>query len=67
MNEDQLEQLCLEWFQENGWEILYGPDLDGGMGGSPILVQGLAAPAPRDYREVVLKSYLERNYSGILH
>jgi len=26
MNEDQLEQHCLDWFREGGWEILYGPD-----------------------------------------
>ncbi|MCF7971589.1 MAG: type I restriction endonuclease subunit R, partial [Methylococcaceae bacterium] len=58
MNEDQLEQHCLDWFREGGWETLYGPDIDGGMGGSPL--QGQAAPAPRDYHEVVLKSYLEQ-------
>lgn len=27
MNEDQLEQLCLEWFSETGWQINYGPDI----------------------------------------
>lgn len=27
MNEDDLERLCLEWFQETGYETAYGPDL----------------------------------------
>jgi len=27
MNEDQLEQHCLDWFREGGWETLYGPDI----------------------------------------
>ena len=49
MNEDQLEQLCLEWFGDNGWEIAHGPDLapDGG------------APERQDYRQVLLLGDLE--------
>lgn len=27
MTEDQLEQQCLEWFGEVGWEISHGPDI----------------------------------------
>ncbi|MCG6657547.1 hypothetical protein HOP52_07200 [Halomonas campisalis] len=27
MSESQLEQLCLAWFADNGWEIAHGPDL----------------------------------------
>ena len=27
MNEAQLENLCLEWFREGGWDVFYGPDL----------------------------------------
>lgn len=27
MNEDDLEQLCLDWFREGGYEVAYGPDL----------------------------------------
>jgi type I restriction enzyme, R subunit len=26
MNETQLESLCLGWFRDKGWDILYGPD-----------------------------------------
>ena len=27
MTEEQLEQLCLEWFAETGWVLAHGPDL----------------------------------------
>lgn len=27
MNEYQLEQLCLDWFRESGWDVAYGPDI----------------------------------------
>ena len=49
MNEDQLEQLCLEWFADNGWEIAHGPDIacDGPM------------PERADYRQVLLLADLE--------
>jgi len=44
INEDQLEQLCLDWFSEGGYEYIYGPDIapDG------------EAPERADYRQVVL-------------
>lgn len=49
MTEDQLEQQCLEWFAETGWEVAYGPDLapDG------------SAPERADYRQVLLLTDLE--------
>lgn len=49
MTEDQLEQQCLEWFAEGGWEIAHGPDLapDG------------ATPERADYRQVLLLADLE--------
>lgn len=49
MNEDQLEQLCLEWFADNGWEVAYGPDIshDG------------PNPERSDYRQVLLLADLE--------
>ncbi|KMQ49794.1 Type I restriction-modification system, restriction subunit R [Chitinispirillum alkaliphilum] len=28
MTEDQLEQLCLQWFHETGWETLNGPNIN---------------------------------------
>lgn len=27
MTEDQLEQQCLQWFAEGGWEIAQGPEI----------------------------------------
>ena len=49
MTEDQLEQQCLEWFAEGGWEIAHGPDLapDG------------PSPERADYRQVLLLADLE--------
>src|SRR5690606_8668086 len=49
MTEDQLEQQCLQWFAEGGWEIAHGPDLapDG------------TAPERADYRQVLLLEDLE--------
>lgn len=49
MTEDQLEQLCLEWFAEGSWEVAHGPDLspDGD------------APERADYRQVLLLADLE--------
>lgn len=42
--EDQLEQLCLNWFRDGGYEYAYGPDIahDG------------EAVERMDYRQVVL-------------
>ncbi|MBE0508690.1 MAG: type I restriction endonuclease subunit R [Marinospirillum sp.] len=49
MTEDQLEQECLSWFAEGGWEVAHGPDLapDG------------PAPERVDYRQVLLLGDLE--------
>ena len=49
MTEDQLEQQCLEWFAESGWEIVHGADIapDG------------PAPERSNYRQVVLLADLE--------
>jgi len=44
MNEDELEQLCLEWFRENGWDVVYGPDI------SP----DSSNPKRSDYHDVVV-------------
>ncbi len=48
MNEDELEQLCLEWFRNNSWDVLYGPDI----------APDSNNPERSDYHEVVLKRYL---------
>ena len=48
INEDQLEQLCLQWFREIGYEYAFGPDIahDG------------ETPEREDYRQVVLTGRL---------
>ena len=44
ITEDQLEQLCLTWFSDTGWQTAHGPDL------SP----GGTTPERDDYRDVLL-------------
>ena len=48
ITEDQLEQLCLDWFRAGGYEYAYGPDIafDGDM------------PERSDYQQVVLTGRL---------
>ena len=48
MNEDELEQLCLNWFRDNSWDVAYGPDI----------APDSNNPGRSDYHEVVLKRYL---------
>lgn len=55
MNEDQLEQLCLEWFRDNSWDVLYGPDI----------APDSDNPERKDYREVILKHYLQESLEKI--
>jgi type I restriction enzyme, R subunit len=55
MNEDQLEQLCLDWFRDIGWDFTYGPDL----------APDSSHPARADYREVVLKHELRSAISTL--
>jgi len=44
ITEDQLEQQCLNWFRDGGWDAVFGPD---------IAYDGIA-PERASYREVVL-------------
>jgi len=55
MNEDQLEQLSLEWFVDTGWEVLHGPD---------IAFDG-ANPKRANYSEVLLRGELEEAFTRI--
>ncbi len=48
MNEQQLEDLCIGWFQKTGWQFMHGPD---------IAPEGVS-PERADYRQVVLKERL---------
>lgn len=55
INEDQLEQLCLQWFRETGWEYVHGPEI------APEAVSSERA----DYRDVVLKDRLANAVSRL--
>jgi type I restriction enzyme R subunit len=48
ITEDQLEQLCLSWFREGGYEYAFGPD---------IAYDG-KAPERADYRQIILNERL---------
>lgn len=55
MNEEQLENLCLEWFRDGGWQVIHGPDIapDG------------PAPQRADYAQVVLEGHLREAFTRI--
>ena len=55
ITEDQLEQQCLGWFREGGWETVFGPDIahDG------------TAPERANYREVILVGRLTRSLARL--
>ena len=48
MNEQQLEDLCISWFQETGWQFVHGPDM----------APDSAQPERTDYWQVVLRERL---------
>lgn len=48
LNEQQLEKLCLIWFQQVGWQFAHGPDI----------APDSSAPERTDYHQVVLRERL---------
>ncbi|WP_084612729.1 type I restriction endonuclease subunit R [Pseudogulbenkiania sp. MAI-1] len=48
MNEQQLEELCLTWFQETSWQFVHGPDI----------APDSDHPERSDYRQVILRDRL---------
>jgi type I restriction enzyme R subunit len=48
LNEQRLEELCLRWFQQVGWQFAHGPDI----------APDSSAPERTDYRQVVLRERL---------
>ena len=48
MNEQQLEDLCIGWFQVTGWQFVHGPDM----------APDSAQPERTDYRQVILRERL---------
>src|SRR5690606_26929109 len=55
MNETQLENLCLDWFREGGWDVLHGPDI------APETENA----ARKDYRGVLLESVLAQSIARL--
>ena len=55
MNEQVLEDNCLAWFEQGGWDVLHGPDIapDG------------ANPLRQDYAQTILKAHLLRGFERI--
>lgn len=55
MNEEQLENRCLDWFRNGGWDVLYGP----------AIASDGTNPQRNDYTQAILKSDLEMTFSRI--
>jgi len=55
MNEAELENQCLDWFRESGWEILHGPDI----------APNRDNPLRRDHTQVVLEAHVAAAFSRI--
>jgi type I restriction enzyme R subunit len=44
MNETQLENLCLDWFLDNGWEVVHGVDI----------APDSSNPLRKDYKQILV-------------
>ena len=55
MNEEQLENFCLDWFREGGWEVLHGSDI----------APDSSAPLRSDYTQVTLDRHLQDAFERI--
>ena len=55
MNETQLENLCLDWFSENGWEVVHGVDI----------APDSSNPLRRDYKQVLIESDLQTAFERL--
>ncbi|WP_314338495.1 type I restriction endonuclease subunit R [Acinetobacter guillouiae] len=55
MNETQLENLCLDWFAENGWEVVHGVDI------APDSNNSLR----KDYKQVLLESDIQTAFERL--
>ena len=49
MNETQLENLCLDWFAENGWEVVHGVDI----------APDSSNPLRKDYKQILIEADLQ--------
>ena len=55
MNETQLEDLCLDWFDENSWEVVHGVDIAPDSGN----------PLRKDYRQVLIETDLQNAFERL--
>ena len=55
MNEQLLENNCLAWFEQAGWDVVYGPDI----------APDSSEPARENYNQVVLKDVLTASINRI--
>ena len=55
MNETQLENLCLNWFLENGWEVVHGIDI----------APDSSNPLRKDYKQVLIESDLHAAFERL--
>ena len=55
MNETQLENLCLDWFLDNGWEVVHGVDI------APDSNNSLR----KDYKQVLIESELQTAFERL--
>ncbi|WP_180176057.1 type I restriction endonuclease subunit R [Acinetobacter sp. YH12025] len=55
MNETQLENLCLDWFAENGWEVVHGIDI----------APDSSNPLRKDYKQVLLESDIQTAFERL--
>lgn len=55
MNETQLENLCLDWFTENGWEVVHGIDI----------APDSSHPLRKDYKQILLEADLQASFEHL--
>lgn len=55
MNETQLENLCLDWFSENGWEVVHGIDI----------APDSSNPLRKDYKQIVLEADVQATFERL--
>ena len=55
MNESQLENLCLDWFSENGWEVVHGIDI----------APDSSNPLRKDYKQVLIETDLHAAFERL--
>lgn len=55
MNETQLENLCLDWFAENGWEVVHGIDI----------APESSNPLRKDYKQILLEADLQAAFERL--